>query len=264
MNSVKFSINSQRVFYYNIILLCVLSGIVFSPESTLRAEEREPVTSRLTVSANGKVFAKPDLAKITLGVETAGESFSEVQQQNSRKMEQVNQSLRNLGIKDEHIQTSAYDITPQYAPRPRRPTDRDHSSGPPKIIGYTARNTIVVEVHDLARTGAIVDQALRAGANRFSGVAWLLQKPDNFYLEALGVAAKRAQQKAITLAASLDQTLLKIITIQEGGAQVYPKSRNLRGASMSMMESGNSVPLSPGQMEITASVTLVWEIEQKR
>jgi uncharacterized protein YggE len=264
MNPGVFTIRSQRAFSYIICLLGVCTMMVFAPIGSLHAEEREPPSSKLTVSANGQVFAKPDLAKITLGVETAGESFAKVQQENSRKMDEVNQSLRVLGIKDEHIQTSAYDITPQYAPRPRRPSDRDDPSLPPKIIGYTARNTIVVEVHDLPRTGAIVDQALRAGANRFSGVAWLLQKQDEYYLEALGVAAKRARQKATTLADSLNLTLLNIVTVQEGGVQVYPKSRNLRGASMSMMESGNTVPLSPGQMEIKAFVTLVFKIKQRK
>ena len=166
-----------------------------------------------------------------------------------------------LGIPKERIQTTSFDVSPKYAPVQRRRPAEFEEPKPPRIIGYTARNTITVEIRDLDVVGRVVDQALKAGANRFAGVQWILRERHPVYLRALDTAAKHAREKARTLAKALDVSLVRLQTVQEGGVHVRPPRRAYAKSGMMMAEAADaSVPMSPGEIHVEAQVTLVYEI----
>lgn len=240
--------------------LTVTILIGFASPVWANGQQAEPAT--LSVSARGVVQLKPDTAIIRLAVETAGESLNNVQQENQSKMQQIIDRLLQFRIDPERIQTTSFSVTPRYAPKPRRQPGQPVVPQPPKIIGYTVTNSITVEVHELDTVGRVVDRALDAGANRFSGISWVLQDEHPARLRALKAAAIKAREKARTLAGSLDVNLVRLMTVNEGGHHVvYPKVRSLARANMAMAEAtGGSVPLSPGELKVEAQVTLVFEI----
>ena len=117
---------------------------------------------------------------------------------------------------------------------------------------------------DLTRVGRVVDQALKAGANRFSHITWGLRDSYPAQLDALTRAAHRAREKAKTLAQALDVRLLRLLSVTERGGSPIPNQRTRERAmmSMAMENAGSSVPVSPGELSIRASVTLVYEISE--
>jgi uncharacterized protein YggE len=81
-------------------------------------------------------------------------------------------------------------------------------------------------------------------------------------LEALEVAAQDARGKAKALAQALGVKLDGLLEVIEGGAQVLPRRHQLATARMSMaMAESSDVPLSPGELAVRATVTLVYEID---
>lgn len=226
------------------------------------AAEKKTDSATLTVSAQGLIQLAPDTAIINLAVETAGESFEAVLGENRSRMERVIDRLLRMGIAEERIQTTSFEITPRYAPPPRRRPGEIVEPKPPNIIGYTVRNTLKVEVRQLDTVGRVVDSALGAGANRFSGIHWRLRDRHKVYLRALGIAARNAREKAGALAKSLDVKLVRLERVQEGAPQVLPAPRSFARTGLAMAESaGSSVPLSPGEMQVAATVTLVFNIQ---
>ena len=217
----------------------------------------------LTVSEEGVVQLVPTKAHVNLSVETAGESLEAVQEENREKMEHVLSSLQKLGIKKERVQTSSLSVTPQYPPRPRRQPNESAVQYVPKIIGYTVNHSLMVEVFDLTQVGRVVDRALKAGANRFSHITWGLRDSRPAQLDALKSAARKAREKAKTLAQALDVQLLQLLSVTERGSSPIPR-RSTRGSGMMSMamEDAGAVPVSPGELTIRASVTLVYEISQ--
>lgn len=216
----------------------------------------------LSVFAVGRVDLKPDTAHVSLAVETAGKHFAQVQLENREKMQRVLEALGKFGIEPERIQTISFDVTPQYAPRGRGGTFESNNPQPPKIIGYTARNTLRVEVYDIEVVGKVVDLALSAGANRFSGIQWVLRDRHPVYLKALEKASHKALEKAKVLAKALGVSLVRLVQVQEGGGPVYPKRQPYAMRSMAMAEAGgDSVPVSPGEISVQATVSLVYDIE---
>ena len=225
------------------------------------AEDPKVEPSTLSVSAQGKIQLSPDTAIVNLAVETAGESFELVSGENQTKMKRLMGELERMGIPKERIQTTSFDVSPRYAPTPRRRPNEYEEPKPPQIIGYTARNMLTVELYDLEMVGKVVGKALNAGANRFSGVQWILRDRHPVYLRALDQAAKNAKEKANTLAKALGITLLRMQTVQEGGVQVRPPVRSYAKSGLMMAEAADaSVPMSPGEIDVEAQVTLVYEI----
>ena len=226
------------------------------------AHDKHVDPSILNVSARGTIQLAPDTAIVNFSVETAGESFEQVVSDNRDRMERVMAALIALGIPEARVQTTSFDVTPQYAPLPRRRNDEPIKYEPPKILGYTARNGLKVEVRDLAKVGTVADRALKAGANHFNGIQWIVRDQHPVYLKALAQAAKKAKEKAQTLAQSLDVQLVELLTVQEGGVAVPELRRSFAKASMPMSDGAaeSSVSMSPGEIKIEAQVTLLYKI----
>ena len=242
-------------FCFFIVGLCVL-GI----DRSWGDEGRQDPPS-LTVSEQGTIQLAPDKAVVALSVETAGESLEKVQADNRERMERVIARLQKLGIKKERIQTSSLTVTPQYPPRPRRQSNQPAVPQIPKIIGYKVSNSLTVEVIKLEIVGRVVDSALQAGANRFSHITWALRDDSPARLKAMKAAAQKAREKAETLSQVLNVKLIQLLAVKEGGATPIPQ-RSTRGRAMMSMatEDSGSVPVSPGELTVRATVTLVYEI----
>ena len=233
-------------------LLALLLGV---PAMTQAHDEAKPETPTLTVSETATVPHAPDTAFVTFGLETAGKSLAEAQKRNSAMMGKVMDRLRDLQIERERIQTSSFTVSPQYRPPPNRPADAPLAS--PEIVGYVVSNMVTVEIRVLDRIGMVIEEALKAGANSFQGLHWGLRDEQSVRLSALKQAAARAREKAAVLSEALHVKLVRVLSVNEGGHMVRPAAPMAR---MAMEASAGDMPISPGELKIEATVTLVYEI----
>ena len=70
--------------------------------------------NQITVSGEGKVYATPDIATVTLGIETNGTSVKDITNRNVTAMNKIVDELKKLGIEDKDLQTTQYSVYPQY------------------------------------------------------------------------------------------------------------------------------------------------------
>lgn len=234
------------------LLVPLLLGV---PGVTRAHDEVKPETATLTVSETGTVPHAPDTAYVTFGLETAGKSLTEAQKRNSAVMSKVMERLRDLQIEKDRIQTSSFTVSPQYRPPSNRHTDAPPVS--PEIIGYVVSNMVNVEIRALDRVGTVIEEVLKAGANNFQGLHWGLRDEQSVRLSALKQAAARAKDKAVALSDTLHVKLARILSVTEGGHVIRPAAPMAR---MAMEASAGDVPVSPGELKIEATVTLVYEI----
>jgi uncharacterized protein YggE len=119
----------------------------------------------LNLTAEGRSQRAPDLASSNAGVVAQGQGAGEALAANSRRMEAVIAALRASGISEKDIQTSALSLQPKYysppCERPMRQPDGSVSEpadpGPPRIVGYEARNAVTVRVRRVGDMGRIID-----------------------------------------------------------------------------------------------------------
>ncbi|MGE0471992.1 MAG: SIMPL domain-containing protein [Nitrospira sp.] len=235
-----------------VIVLLVLLGF---PIVTLAHDETKPETPTLTVSETGTLTYAPDRAFVTFGMETAGKSLAEAQKRNSLAMRKVMDRLRDMQIDEERIQTSAFTVSPQYRPPPNRPADPPPAST--ELVGYIVSNMVTVEIRALDRVGTVIEEVLKAGANSFQGLHWGLRDEQAVRLNALKQAAAKAREKAAMLSNALHVKLVRVLSATEGGHMVRSAAPMAR---MAMEASAGDVPISPGELKIEATVTLVYEI----
>ncbi|MCA9464188.1 MAG: SIMPL domain-containing protein [Nitrospira sp.] len=227
----------------------------------VRAETEAPEIPKLTVTGEGKFDVAPDKAVVSFAVETAGERLSDVQQENQTRMSKVFDEFRKLEIPSQFIQTTSFQVIPEYPPPPRRSSGESLEQSIPRILGYRVIHQVNVEVRDLRKVGLVVDRTLKVGANRFAGISWGLQQEEPVRLQALQQAADKASAKAETLARALHVKLVRIMQVTEGGVSIMAPRGQPRMMAMAMESSGDA-SISAGEISVHGTVTLVYEISQ--
>lgn len=196
----------------------------------------------ITVSGQGSVYAAPDTAHVTLGVQIQDPELATAQSQATAKMNAVIQSLKNNGVSDSDIKTVNYSIN----------VNQD-SKQPGAVVGYTVTNLVDVKVTQISKLGSIIDDAVTAGANNVSGIQFTIANVDTLLRQARQLAMNDAHSKAAQLAQLGGVTLGMPVSISEGSTSVP------QPVSVSARETvAGSVPIQTGQNEISVSVTVVY------
>jgi uncharacterized protein YggE len=237
--------------------------------------EVAPGNSLLTVSAEGRSFREPDMAVFSAGVTTQGSTAAAALEQNSRAMTQVIAALRRAGIAERDIQTSNLSISPVYADPNRDAMMAARVSGQPyvppppeqqvpRIIGYQASNNVSVRQRDLDEFGTVIDTLAAAGANQINGPMFQMDDPDPALNEARLDAVKSARERAELYAQATGLRIVRILSMTEGGGYYGPPPVVFaRAATMSSAPPPPPpppAPVQPGEMQMTAQVTVLYEL----
>jgi len=233
------------------ITLALTSGLTAQAPGTGGRGGDGELVPVLTVSGMGEARIAPDVATVRLGVVAQGATARMAQEQVNRAAGAVLESIRKQGIKAEDIQTSGLSLSPLYS-------QGRNGTQAPKITGYQANNTVTVRIEDLAKVGPVIDAGLGAGANTLDGVEFGLRNDEAARAQALADAAAKARAKAETLAKALGLRLSGILEVAEGGISVSPPPYTR--ARLAMADMAAETPVSPGQVGVSASVTIRYRI----
>lgn len=201
--------------------------------------DKKPGRGAMKINGAGAVQAEPDTAVIRLGVTTQDESLEAAQQENAKTTAAVIDALLELGIPKKQLQTSSYNIEPQY----------DYVEGKQEFRGYKVTNTLSITLKELQRVGEVIDLAVSKGANNVYDIDFTVQSPSAYYKQALELAVKDAVSKAVkisrTLEVALDETPYRIIE----QSSITPLTES-PAAKFSVA----ATPILSGQLTITARI----------
>jgi len=209
--------------------------------------------NQITVSGEGKVYATPDIATVTLGIETNGAVVKEITQTNVSSMNKIIDGLKNLGIEEKDIQTTQYSVTPQY-------NYTEKSGRVPN--GYTINQNIEVKIRNFDNISSVLDVATQNGANVVSSLAFTIDNPEQFRSEARAKAIEQAKAKAKTLADQAGIKLGDIINVYENSynySPTYTSAKTLMGGGESV--SYDSAQIQTGQQEIDMTINVTYKIK---
>jgi uncharacterized protein YggE len=226
---------------------CSLNPGAGGPQQITLYTEDGADKNTVSVSATGTIKVMPDIAYITAGVVTQNADAAQAQNDNSAAMNTLFDALKAAGLTEDDIDTTGYSVNPMY----------DYSeNGRGEIYAYEVNNTVRIAVRDLARVGEIIDIAGKSGANTNFSIAFTLEDKDAFYNDALTKAMEEARGKADTLAAAGGFTVLSVLDVTEGSYSYSPVYEYAQAAD----EAGRTTPVSAGELEVSATVTVVYEI----
>lgn len=227
--------------------------------STAAAEPVEDVLDgpHITVTGTGSVDAKPDMATITVGVVTEGESATAALEQNTQRMQKLFDNLKEGGIEDKDMQTANFNVSPKYRRRPPnepRASDNDGNERP-LIVGYTVTNQVQIKVRRLSSLGRLLDELVDAGANQIHGISFSIDEETNLLDDARKKAVADARRKAELMAEAAGVRLGPAIRISDQqGPRPLPVQR-FRAAEMTQ-----AVPVAPGEVTHWANVEVTYAL----
>lgn len=245
-------------------LVRVLLSLVVGWSSVALAQNPQSASPRepeITASGRGEVRLAPDYAYVQIGVTTQSRNAAETASQNSARVAAVVSALRALGLTEQQVATSGYNLTQTY----EYPKNQ-----PPRVNGFTARNNIRAEVRRLDDVGKVIDAAINAGATDVAAIQFLASSTDQARRTALSDAVKQARNDADVMARAAGGTLGRLISVSSSGV-TQPIA--IRGATAEnvMLTSGYSpqsapiaTPIAPGELNVTAFVFTRWEFVPNR
>jgi len=205
----------------------------------------------LNVSGSGTVYLTPDIAYIYLGVHTEEAEVALAVNRNNTQTQALVDALKNSGVAETDIQTSNFSVWTGQT--------YDNTTGLAVSTYYSVDNTVYVTVRDLTKLGSLLKAAVDAGANNINSIT--------FDVADKTAAMAEARQKAMTNASDLADELAMTAGVELGAIQNITYSYNSPMAYYGVGGGGGSsapnasVPIQPGQTEISVTVSVTYGIQ---
>lgn len=227
---------------WSILILVPLVAACQAREPDPRGMERGETF--LTVTATGRAEARPDEARLSLGVQSQGASAAEAARANREKMDRVTATLTRLGVKGDDLQTRNLSLQRiDYGPERGR---------------FRADNVVEVRIRDMNRVGEAVASATDAGANLLGGPNLRVSDPEAATRSAYAEAYRAARARADAYAGAAGLAITRVVAIHDGGAAGSPRGR---GHDMNMESTANVSapqidvqPVAPAAVPFSAGV----------
>lgn len=204
----------------------------------------------VTASGSGTVHATPDQADMTFGVTAQNANAKKALESASKAVDRITGAMAKAGIAKEDVQTQNVSVDPVY----------DYKAPKPVITGYRADITVRVTVRDIGTLGDVIGAANAAGADNIQGPAFTIADDSTFHGQAIDKAVADARKRAETMAKAAGKSVGAVVRISEvsiSSPSPYYGARELKAAGADAV----SVPVSLGQLDVMASVEVVYELK---
>lgn len=214
------------------------------------ARPRDDMAPTLTVTGVGRVFARPDVADLRVGVTITESTVAAARNASSTAMSGVLERLRALGIGDRDVRTSIVSVQPQY--------DYTQQSAPPRLVGYQFTNVVAATIRDIEKVGDAIDGALGSGATTIDQIGFRVSDQTGAEASAREAAVRDARAKADTFARAAGVSIAGVAAITEGAIGPIPYPRPFERMALAAKDAGT--PVEAGENEITATVTITYAL----
>ncbi len=235
-----------------VLILSMYVLTAFASQAALAEEKPEPRT--IQVSGHGEVSSSPDLAQISIAVETTGGTAGEVIADNARRSDKVVSAIKAMLSGEDKVTTTGYALEPRYD------NSKPGQSSEPRIVGYVARNEVQVEMRKMEKVGALIDAAIAAGGNRVNNLSFGLAKRDEVLRTALERAGSEAKAQAESIAKALGVRLVRVLHASTSGGPM-PRPHYMARAGLAAMEARVPTAIEPGSVSVHAVLEVSYEIE---
>lgn len=248
----------------------MLGASLLASTAALAATEstqREP--GRLTVSSSTHIEATPDIAIISGKLteytpfvlnqdahKPSRASADKARQRLEDRMGYLIRDLESAGIPSRNIQAGTLSASRSHQYRPAKDGD-----GNERWFRTRIDRPISIELHNLERVTEAMDMLSKAGIDTIHGVSYDINNRERYEEAVLAKAVRKAKAEAQIMAAGLDSQLVRVLNVQKGAIHRPAPMAMMR--SKAMMDSAESQPAEyrAGELDISANVTVTWEIE---
>jgi hypothetical protein len=255
IKSKKIDLSNRLFIITSLFLVAIIVFFTFQIIYQFKTVNSQNM-NQITVSGEGKVTSSPDIATLTLGIETEGKEIKDITNKNVASMNKIIEGLKNLGIESKDIQTAQYSVDSQY-----NWTEKEGRI----LSGYKISQNVNVKIRNFTKIGDVLTMATNNGANVVNSLQFSIENLEQLRSQARADAIKQAKEKAETLAKQTGIKLGDIIGVYENN-YAYDYGYGSAESSVKLMSvpaDGGGVPaqIETGEEKITITVNLTYKIK---
>jgi uncharacterized protein len=166
----------------------------------------------ITTTGEAHAEVAPDIAVISLGIVTERPEAADAARENASAAQELISDIKAQGTEAKDIKTASVTLGPVYD----EIRDANGIVSKRSLRGYSANNSFIVRIKNIAKAGALTGQLMDKGANRFDGIFYEYSQQEEKYDALRREAARDALRKANIYAKALGKKLGRILESPPG------------------------------------------------
>ena len=215
----------------------------------------------IRVTGKGKIKVKPDMTRLTITLEGMYRDYGETLKHSSEDTDALKELMTQFGFEKSDLKTLNFNVNTEYE------SYREKDVYKQRFLGYKYVHVLKLEFEsDNDRLGKILYALANSEIHPEFRISYTVKDPEASKNELLGKAVKDAKAKASVLADASGVALKDIQNIDyswgEINFEVEPMRKDMIFESRCMLAEGSyDMDIEPDDIEVTDTVTVVWEIE---
>ena len=216
----------------------------------------------IRVTGKGLIKVHPDMTRITMTLEAMYPEYADTLRHSSEDTEKLKDVLAPFGFSRTDLKTLNFSVDTEFE------SYKDKGVYKQRFVGYKFRHMMKVEFEsDNGRLGKVLYALANSPVRPEFRISYTVKDPEAVKNTLLGKAVTDAKDKAVVLTQAAGTTLKDIQTIDyswgEIDFEVHPMNRNLLLEECAPTGAGEGcydMDIEPDDMEVSDTVTVVWEI----
>ncbi len=208
-------------------------------------------STELSVVGEATVEVVPTTAIVVAGISVQVPEAEAAEQQIAETNNAIIAAVTALGIPEEQIETQNFSVQPSYS----------FESGAREISGYQGTARVEITTEEEGQIEEVIAAATNAGANEILDTRYEIGDMSQYQDQARDEAIADAKMEAERLSETLGIRLGRVTNFVESSAPPYqPYFAREMAFDSAVSESAVQPEIQPGTDEVTATVTLFFEI----
>jgi len=236
-----------------LLALSLLTGCRSAPDASPGTviSTSPPAPRTVSVTGTSEIETSPDEFVVSVGVDVFAADAPKAKAENDRLVHALLAVVKRYEIDAKNVRTDGFSLSPRF----------EGAWEVRRLIGFDARKTVVVTLHDDKQVEPLLEALFRDGANRLDGVTFGTTKLLELRKEARTRAVAAARDKAAAMAGVLGQKLGRPLKMDEvTGSQGWSTNFMANDASANDTRSAVREAMAAGKLRIPSTVAVTFEL----
>ncbi|MEY4480554.1 MAG: hypothetical protein RLZZ267_1232 [Bacillota bacterium] len=205
----------------------------------------------ITVSGSGELKVAPDIATLTVSVQTKGETAKSAQAANAAEMASVQKVLyTDYKLAKKDVKSGGFTVYPEYV---------YEANTTPKITGYVATHTLQIVYRNIPNIGTFLDSLTANGINQVGGIQFGTEKQQAYELQAIELAMANAKAKAVKIAATEGRKVKTVLQVTQQSTNYPSWSNPIYSKVGAVADKSVETSIAEGEISLSTSVTVTYQ-----
>lgn len=221
----------------------------------------------IRITGRGQIRVRPDMTRINITLEGICPEYGETLRRSSRDTDCIREVLADLGFEKPDLKTLSFNVDTEYEPY------KENDAYKQRLVGYKFRHLMKVEFEsDHDRLGRVLYALAHCPVKPEFRISYTVKDQEAAKNELLGRAVTDAKEKAAVLTQAAGVKLGEIQSIDYSWEEISFEVRPMRSVMLAEIdgedrmahgEVGYDLDIEPDDIEVSDTVTVIWEMQRQ-